>query len=236
MSYFNEDQLSYLKNKAEQEQKRLDRALEKLNMGHNSSHEDDGLDYYTGNEGVKEKELVVGKYEFKEFKQSSTKVQDLPDLKFIDVKVTTQNQPTLSPKKEAMRFNDNKMRFDLIPAEGLLELARVYTVGAAKYDDNNWRKGMPFSKCIASLERHWNLWKSGKEVDKEMGTAHLAQVAWNAFTLLTYCLTKTGTDDRVKFAIDEKFNLVDNHLGIGLSDEELTKMKDKYKSQREKSK
>jgi aryl-alcohol dehydrogenase-like predicted oxidoreductase len=135
-------------------------------------------------------------------------------------------------KQEALRFDNNKIRFDLIPTEGLLELARVYTMGAIKYEDNNWRKGMKFSRCIASLERHWNLWKSGQEVDIETGCHHLGQVCWNAMTLLVYCLTKTGTDDRIKFELDEKFNLKNNHLNIGLDEVKIQNLKDKYKDRK----
>lgn len=149
----------------------------------------------------------------------------------------TQEEYLISLKpKQAMRFDDNKLRFDLIPTEGLIELARVYSVGALKYADNNWRNGMKFTRCIASLERHWNLWKLGQAVDPETGSHHLAQVCWNAMTLLVYCLTKTGTDDRVKYNVDENFNIVDNHLGIGLSKEQLQTLSDKYKQQRENAK
>lgn len=140
----------------------------------------------------------------------------------------------LPKPKEAMRFDGNKLRFDLLPTEGITELARVYTMGALKYADNNWRNGMKFTRCIASLERHWNLWKMGQSIDPETGCHHLAQVCWNAMTLLVYCLTKTGTDDRTKYQVDENFNIVDNHLGIGLSKDKIQELSDKYKSQREK--
>ena len=144
------------------------------------------------------------------------------------------NKP--EPKQTADRYNSGKIRFDLIPTEGLIELARAYTMGSYKYTDENWRKGLPYTNVIASLERHWNLWKSGVSVDKDTGCHHLALVCWNAMTLLVYCLTKTGTDDRRKYNIDSNFNLIDNHLGIGLSPDELEQFKAKYKQSKELSK
>src|SRR3990167_3163775 len=72
-------------------------------------------------------------------------------------------------------------RFDLIPFEPLQRLARVYQLGAEKYAPNNWKKGVPWSKCINSLERHLHSWKNGKHNED-----HLAIVAWRAFALMYY--------------------------------------------------
>ena len=35
-----------------------------------------------------------------------------------------------------------KLRYDLIPPRALEALAYVYTIGAAKYSDRNWEKGI----------------------------------------------------------------------------------------------
>lgn len=138
----------------------------------------------------------------------------------------------ISPKQEAMRFDDSKLRLDLMPPEAELELARVYTMGAIKYADDNWRKGMSYRKCIGSLRRHLLLWLSGQSIDPETGCHHLAQVAWNALTLMVYEMTGVGKDDRVKFEIDNEFNWKDNKLGIGLSKEEIMALKLKYKDRK----
>lgn len=148
---------------------------------------------------------------------------------FITVSSTT------SPK-EAMRFSDDKLRFDLIPPEALIELARVYSMGALKYEDDNWRKGLPYSSSIRAINSHLTLWRSGQAVDSDTGCHHLAQVAWNALTLLVYELTKSGTDDRIKFSIDADFNWVDNHLKLGKTKEEKKQLREKYKQEREKAK
>lgn len=140
--------------------------------------------------------------------------------------------------KEAMRFTDDKMRFDLLPIEALVELTRVYDSGALKYNDNNWRNGMKWSQVYRPIFSHFFKWMLGQTVDKETGCHHLMMVAWNCMTLFVYQLRKLGTDDRasVGFAIDENFNWVDNHLGLGLSSEQKKELKEKYKQQREKAK
>lgn len=149
------------------------------------------------------------------------------------------NPPKTEPNKpeEAMRFDDNKLRFDLIPHEAMIELARAFTIGAIKYEDNNFRKGMKFSRCVGPLERHWNLWKCGQDTDPDTKCHHLASVLWNAAVLLTYQLREIGTDDRIKYPnVDALFNLIDNPMGLGMSPEEMKELREKYKQQREKNK
>ena len=72
-----------------------------------------------------------------------------------------------------------KGRYDLIPPGPLFRLARIYEDGAVKYDDDNWRKGIPMRRFLDSAERHLQKFKAGF-VDED----HLAQAAWNIFGLM----------------------------------------------------
>lgn len=56
-------------------------------------------------------------------------------------------------------------RFDLIPVGPLRELAEHFGKGAAKYDDNQWRKGYEWSKSYAALQRHLNAFWDGEDYD-----------------------------------------------------------------------
>jgi len=85
---------------------------------------------------------------------------------------------------------DGKPRYDLIPVGPLRRLAELYMRGAAKYDDNNWMKGQPYSRTYASLFRHMIAWREGDKSED-----HLAAVAWNAFTLMHYEDNKPELDD-----------------------------------------
>jgi len=96
----------------------------------------------------------------------------------------------------AIRFDQSKNRLDLIPPEALWELGLVYTYGTIKYEDNNWRKGMSWSRVFGSIMRHcWKFWW-GEEFDKESGLRHMAMAAWNCMTLLSYCTMNRDLDDR----------------------------------------
>jgi hypothetical protein len=89
-------------------------------------------------------------------------------------------------------------RFDLIPVGALTALAEHYGAGAAKYDDNQWRKGYEWSKSYAALQRHLTAWWNGEDVDEETGSSHLDAVAWHAFTLRTFVDEHPDFDDRYR--------------------------------------
>ncbi len=95
-----------------------------------------------------------------------------------------------------LRDDAGKTRFDLIPFDALLSVAKVYTQGAEKYAARNWEKGMLWSRCLGSLMRHLVAWETGEDNDAESKLPHMAHVAWNALALLTYHIRGTGSDDR----------------------------------------
>ena len=108
----------------------------------------------------------------------------------------TKEEEALS--KRAMRFNNGKIRYDLIPDYPLEQMAKVMTKGAEKYDINNWKKGMPWSEVEASLLRHLYAYKSGEDFDEETGLYHMAHVAVNATFLIDYYRSNPQFDDRYK--------------------------------------
>jgi hypothetical protein len=103
-------------------------------------------------------------------------------------------------EEPARNFDAGKLRYDLIPPDALRELARVYTVGAQKYGDRNWEKGMSWGRAFGSLMRHLWDWFWGVEADEEDGLHPLAHGAFRVFQLLAYSLRKIGIDDRPKGA------------------------------------
>ncbi len=102
----------------------------------------------------------------------------------------------------AARYNEGKIRYELIPAFALEQLALAYTYGAQKYSDDNWRKGFSWRKTIGSLLRHVYKWARGEKLDDESNCHHLAMAAWNAFTLLMFEKSSVGIDDRHPIDLD----------------------------------
>jgi hypothetical protein len=106
-------------------------------------------------------------------------------------------------KSTAGRFNEGKIRYDLIAPLPLDELARVYTYGTVKYDDDNWWKGLKWKKEVfGCITRHIWKWMRGEKYDDESGLHHLAHAAWNCFTLMEYERCGIGIDDRCPYALD----------------------------------
>jgi len=89
-------------------------------------------------------------------------------------------------------------RFDLFPFDALEEVARVYGMGAGKYEDDNWLKGYSWRLSAGALMRHVARFMLGEDRDPESGLLHLAHAAWHCLTLITFTLRGKGTDDRAK--------------------------------------
>jgi len=90
----------------------------------------------------------------------------------------------------------DKLRYDLIPPHALEALAYVYTIGANKYGDDNYLKGMSYRRVIAAAFRHIAAWQKGRVKDPDDGQHPLASVAWCMFTLMEYERRGIGVDDR----------------------------------------
>lgn len=99
--------------------------------------------------------------------------------------------------EEATKHDSGKPHYSLIPPEALDGLARLYTMGAQKYDARNWEKGMAYSRLYDAMQRHAQKWFSREDHDQEDGQHHLLSAIWCAMALYTYqARPGIGTDDR----------------------------------------
>ena len=99
-------------------------------------------------------------------------------------------------KESGLRYNDNKLRYDLLDPFAIEKLTEVFTLGAKKYAPRNWEKGMSWTSVLASLKRHTAAWEKGEDFDKESELYHMAHVAWNALALVSYYKMAPEYDDR----------------------------------------
>ena len=151
------------------------------------SYEDDGYVFYMckneyGYVPVIERNLVMS---------SEAKVLEITEEE------TTEDIPK--------KYNTGKPRTDLISGEFILGLGKALEYGASKYDENkqdtpNYLKGDGFlySELIGALERHFQTFKSGVDIDEESGLEHILQVAVNAMFLYNYRISGKGIDNRIK--------------------------------------
>jgi len=107
-----------------------------------------------------------------------------------------------------LRFNNGKLRMELLPENAFREVSRVFTIGANKYGDSNWRAGMSWRTVIASLKRHTAAFERGEDFDSESGLLHVAHLATNALFLCEYYSIYPQGDDRVgKWVMPPKIGL-----------------------------
>ena len=99
---------------------------------------------------------------------------------------------------EGRKDDTGKRRFDLLPVRPLIKVVEVYTMGAHKYSDRNWEKGLEWGRVFGAMQRHsWDWWGLEK-YDPKDGQHHLASVAWAALALMEYEETHPELDDRPK--------------------------------------
>lgn len=100
------------------------------------------------------------------------------------------------PPTEGRKDDSGKARYDLIPAEALDALARLYGQGAAHYGDRNWENGLRYGRVFAALMRHaWAWWRGQRNCPID-GQHHMSSVAWCALALQTLEQTHAELDDR----------------------------------------
>jgi len=131
--------------------------------------------------------------------------------------------PTVVEEKPVIgggkRYDTGKLPLHLVPESAMMAMAKVLEVGAKKYEDRNWEKGMSFEKVIACMDRHWIRYKSPdlKDIDKESGLPHLWLAFINIAFLIQYELTCKQLDDRVKSDVQfDDFHDLFKSLGLDL--------------------
>lgn len=97
---------------------------------------------------------------------------------------------------QAKRDNKGKPKLSMLPKEPLVQITRVLEFGEAKYDRNNWRKGLPYTSVIDSALRHLHSFLEGEDTDHESGISHIAHAATNMVFLLQYLKDHPEMDDR----------------------------------------
>lgn len=98
----------------------------------------------------------------------------------------------MSKLKEGAKYDEGKLRIELIPGEFIFATAAILTFGASKYAARNWEKGISWGRVFGALNRHLWAWWQGKaptvksflfgDLDLETGKSHL----WHACCCLAF--------------------------------------------------
>ena len=87
--------------------------------------------------------------------------------------------------EQQLKFDADKLRYELVPIEAIEEIAKVLTYGADKYKPNSWQLVEPFEdRYYAAAMRHIMAWRKGESIDLESKLNHLSHALCNIMFLL----------------------------------------------------
>lgn len=101
-------------------------------------------------------------------------------------------------KENAPKFDDGKIRYELVPIGALRQVAQVFTFGAKKYGEGTWKGGLKWSRHIGAIFRHVWAFAGGEDFDPESGLHHMAHAGACCLILLSFVDIAIVTDDRDK--------------------------------------
>lgn len=80
-----------------------------------------------------------------------------------------------TPLLTGVKYDEEKPRMHLLPPKATIEVAKVLTFGAQKYDEENWRKLENLqNRYTSGALRHIFAHMDGEKLDPESGISHLA--------------------------------------------------------------
>lgn len=90
----------------------------------------------------------------------------------------------------------SNLRYDLIPAQGITEVNKVFTQKLNDHEKNEWKYGISWTEVLSSLKKHLTEFELGHDFTEE-GLLHIAEVASNALILAEYYKIYPQGDDRI---------------------------------------
>ena len=119
----------------------------------------------------------------------------MQEQEYCPVCLTGQTGSFRHREAEATKYDDGKLRMDLIPPEPLRAMAEILTLGTKKYGDRNWEKGMDWGRVYGAMLRHLVAHLEGEEHDSESHKPHLYHALCNLMFLVTYYMRGVGHND-----------------------------------------
>ena len=105
-------------------------------------------------------------------------------------------------KEQALRYNEGKLRWSLVDFKSLEDMVKVLEMGAIKYSEDNWKKGLPTKEILDSTMRHLVSLMNGEFNDKESSLPHIGHLQANLM-FLSYMMREKPEFNNIKFKEDE---------------------------------
>lgn len=116
-------------------------------------------------------------------------------------KITLPPVPTEKDLSIALKFDQNKTDWAILPFGAIEEIIKVLKFGEGKYARGNFASngGLSYTRLINALFRHIVSFARGEDNDPETGLSHIAHAGCCVVFLLHYITNKdefTTIDDR----------------------------------------
>jgi len=82
-----------------------------------------------------------------------------------------------------MKADQGKIKMSLVDPDFVLGLSKILTIGAEKYEPNNWKRNTELSRYRDSTLRHLYAYLSGELLDPETQEPHLDHLSANIMFL-----------------------------------------------------
>lgn len=143
----------------------------------------------------------------KELDDFYKKVEKMVNEDFVEFNrryIKTGVDPVID-KPKAQKFDDDKLRVDLVPKSLIEGTAKAMMFGMRKYSAHNWRKGLQWSRSYGALQRHLQAFWEGEDFDQESDLNHLYHAACNLAFLIEFYEKRKDLDDRYKPEVKDIF-------------------------------
>ena len=79
----------------------------------------------------------------------------------------------------------SNIRYDLIPAQGILEVSKILTKKLEEYKKNEWKYGISWTEVLSTLKKHLTEFELGHDFTED-NLLHIGCVASQALILCEF--------------------------------------------------
>ena len=97
---------------------------------------------------------------------------------------------------KGVKYDGDKLPFQLMPWDAVEEVCKVLQFGAKKYAPRNWESGFAWYRPWSAGMRHMTRWWLGEDNDQETGLSHIAHACCCMLFILAFIIRRVGVDDR----------------------------------------